>query len=71
MSTRCETTAKKSANADMGFFEHYLTLWVALCIIAGIGLGHLIPQFFQSIGQMEVAQINVPVALRRLVLGRL
>ncbi len=47
----------------MGFFERYLTLWVALCIITGIGLGHLIPQVFQSVGGMEIAQINLPVAL--------
>jgi ACR3 family arsenite transporter len=47
----------------MGFFERYLTLWVALCIIAGIGLGHFIPQVFQSIGSMEIAQINIPVAI--------
>lgn len=62
MSVQCETTAKKLANPDMGFFERYLTLWVALCIVAGISLGHLIPQFFQGIGQLEVAQINMPVA---------
>ncbi len=63
MSIQCETTAKKSAGAAMGFFERYLTLWVALCIIAGIGLGHLIPAFFQSIGRLEIAQINLPVAI--------
>lgn len=62
MSIQCETTAKKSSNADMGFFERYLTLWVALCIIAGIGLGHWIPRFFQYIGKLEIAQINMPVA---------
>jgi len=63
MSVQCETTAKKSAGADMGLFERYLTLWVALCIIAGIGLGHLIPQSFQHIAKLEVAQINLPVAM--------
>ena len=63
MSVQCETTAKKSAGAAMGFFERYLTLWVALCIIAGIGLGHLMPPFFQSIGRLEIAQINLPVAI--------
>ncbi len=63
MSVQCEVTAKKSAGAEMGFFERYLTLWVALCIIAGIGLGHLIPQVFQSVGRMEIAKINLPVAL--------
>lgn len=63
MSIQCETTAKKSAGAAMGFFERYLTLWVALCIIAGIGLGHLAPQVFQSVGRLEIAQINLPVAI--------
>lgn len=63
MAVQCEITARKSAHAAMGIFERYLTLWVALCIIAGIGLGHWMPQFFQSIGQLEVAEINMPVAL--------
>ena len=63
MSVQCETTAKKTASAAMGFFERYLTLWVALCIVAGIGSGHLMPQVFQSVGNLEIAQINLPVAI--------
>lgn len=63
MSAQCETTGKKAGGASMGFFERYLTLWVALCIIAGISLGHWIPQTFQSVGKLEIAQINLPVAL--------
>ncbi len=63
MSVQCEITAEKSASASMGLFERYLTLWVALCIIAGIGLGHWMPHVFQSVGHLEVAQINMPVAL--------
>lgn len=63
MSAQDKVTAGQSANAGMGFFERYLTLWVALCIVAGIGLGHLVPQLFQDIGHLEVAQINIPVAL--------
>ncbi|RRQ22997.1 ACR3 family arsenite efflux transporter [Thiohalobacter thiocyanaticus] len=47
----------------MGFFERYLTLWVFLCIIAGIGLGHFFQGTFQTIGGMEVAQVNLPVAV--------
>ena len=47
----------------MGFFERYLTLWVALCIVAGIALGHLLPDTFQAIGGLEVAQVNMPVAI--------
>jgi ACR3 family arsenite transporter len=47
----------------MGFFERYLTLWVALCIVVGIALGHLMPGVFQAVGRLEVAQVNLPVAV--------
>jgi ACR3 family arsenite transporter len=47
----------------MSFFERYLTLWVFLCIIAGIALGHWFPLPFQALGRMEVAQVNLPVAV--------
>ena len=46
----------------MSVFERYLTLWVALCIVAGIGLGHLFPGVFQAIGAAEVAKVNLPLA---------
>ena len=63
MSAQCEVTGRRAAGASMGILEHYLTLWVVLCIVAGIGLGHLLPGVFQAIGQMEVAQVNLPVAV--------
>ncbi len=47
----------------MSIFERYLTLWVTLCIVAGIGLGQLMPGLFQTIGGLEVAQVNLPVGL--------
>lgn len=47
----------------MNRFERYLTLWVFLCIVAGIALGHLLPQMFQAIGKLEIAQVNLPVGL--------
>jgi len=47
----------------MGFFERFLTLWVALCIVAGVTLGHFLPAPFHAIGKMEVAQVNMPVAV--------
>nr|WP_234731919.1 ACR3 family arsenite efflux transporter [Acidocella facilis] len=47
----------------MGVFERYLTLWVALCILAGILLGQLIPALFQTLGAATLAQVNLPVAL--------
>ena len=54
---------KKTKSSDMGIFERYLTLWVMLCIIAGIGLGHQFPDIFQLVGRIEVAHINLPVAV--------
>jgi arsenite transporter len=47
----------------MSRFERYLTLWVALCIATGVVLGHVMPGVFQAIGSMEVAQVNLPVAV--------
>jgi ACR3 family arsenite transporter len=47
----------------MSRFERYLTLWVALCILVGIALGHVFPGAFQGIGAIEVAKVNLPVAV--------
>ena len=47
----------------MSLFERYLTVWVALCIVAGIALGHLFPGLFHAIGTAEVAHVNLPVAV--------
>src|SRR6478752_8987787 len=46
----------------MGLFERYLTLWVALCIVAGVALGHVMPGFFAAVATAEVAKVNLPVA---------
>jgi len=46
----------------MSTFERYLTVWVALCIVAGIALGHVMPPVFQAIGSAEIAKVNLPVA---------
>ncbi|MEM5275267.1 ACR3 family arsenite efflux transporter [Cupriavidus taiwanensis] len=51
------------ARPAIGFFERYLTVWVALCIVAGIALGQMLPSVFQAIAQMEYAQVNLPVGL--------
>ena len=47
----------------MTTFERYLTLWVALCIIAGVALGHFLPGLFHAIGAAEIARVNLPVAV--------
>jgi len=59
MSVQCEVAAKPAMN----LFERFLTLWVGLCIMAGVALGHWLPGPFQAIGRMELAQVNLPVAV--------
>lgn len=46
---------------SMGAFERYLTVWVLLCIVAGIALGELFPLLFQAISRMELARVNLPI----------
>ncbi|WP_373754113.1 ACR3 family arsenite efflux transporter [Neisseria weixii] len=47
----------------MGIFERFLTVWVALAIVAGVALGAAFPNAFQWVARMEVAHVNVPVAV--------
>ena len=47
----------------MSVFERYLTVWVTLCIVAGVALGHYLPGLFQFVGAIEYAQVNLPVAV--------
>ena len=65
MSTLPPTSCPPAASATKGMsaFERYLTVWVFLCIVVGIGLGQLWPGAFQAIGRMEVAQVNLPVGV--------
>ena len=48
---------------EMSVFERYLTVWVAACIVSGVILGQLMPGIFRLIGSMEVARVNLPVAV--------
>jgi ACR3 family arsenite transporter len=47
----------------MSRFERYLTVWVLLCILAGIALGQMMPSVFAAISAMELARVNLPVAV--------
>lgn len=51
------------ASAPMSLFERYLTVWVFLCIVAGVVLGQVAPQVFRAVGHLEIAQVNIPVGL--------
>lgn len=48
---------------SLGPVERYLSLWVALCIVAGIALGRLVPAPFHLLGRATMAEVNIPVAL--------
>jgi ACR3 family arsenite transporter len=62
--TTSHTTAAAGGSAPaIGFFERYLTVWVALCIVTGIVLGRAFPGAFQSIARLEVARVNIPVGI--------
>jgi len=51
------------AKPVMGLFERYLTVWVALCIVAGVILGQSLPGLFHLLGNATIAQVNLPVAV--------
>ncbi|MDV3258370.1 MAG: ACR3 family arsenite efflux transporter [Sphingomonas sp.] len=55
--------AQPAARPAISLFERYLTLWVALCIVAGIALGAVVPGAFAAIASAEIARVNLPVAV--------
>ncbi len=57
------TDTSKATNAGLGTFERWLSLWVALAIGAGLVLGNLVPSLFGALASLEVAKVNLPVAV--------
>jgi len=64
-STQASQSSRKpvQAGGKLNLFERYLTLWVALCIIAGIALGRIFPGIAQTLDAMNLYQVSVPIAL--------
>lgn len=58
-----EAAAIADAPARLGVFARYLSAWVALCIVAGLGLGHAFPAVFARLAAIELQHINLPVAV--------
>ena len=52
-----------SPEKTLSFFEKYLSVWVALCIGAGIAVGQFIPAIPNTLGEIEYARVNVPIAI--------
>jgi ACR3 family arsenite transporter len=63
MTAAIETSRARAVAPALGPVERYLSVWVALCIIAGIVLGQLAPAPFRALGRAELAQVNLPVAV--------
>ncbi len=61
--TNITTVNPDQPRKSIGFFEKYLTLWIALGILAGIGIGHLAGDGIEVISSLEIARVNIPVAI--------
>ncbi len=58
-----ERESTTTAQTSIGFFERWLTVWVFLCIGAGITIGQILPSPVKFIGSLEIARVNIPVGL--------
>lgn len=54
---------KKETNTGISFFQRYLTLWVFLCMVIGVLLGHFVPALPALLGKLEYARVSVPMAI--------
>lgn len=54
---------KEKTNSGISFFQRYLTVWVFLCMVAGIIIGHFLPVIPNALSKMEVAGISIPIAI--------
>src|SRR5687768_15559687 len=63
MSASTATAALSESKTAIGFFERWLTLWVFLCIAAGVVLGQWFPRAFEVLGHLDVARVNLPVGI--------
>jgi len=61
--TEFSASARPAQAGGIGFFERWLTLWVFLCILAGIVLGQFAPGIFEAVGRIEIARVNLPVGV--------
>ena len=63
MSAQSDSSTRRAAGSPLGLFERYLSVWVALCIAGGIFLGQLLPELFGFLSQLEIASVNLVVAV--------
>ncbi|MCS3924035.1 ACR3 family arsenite efflux transporter [Methanosalsum natronophilum] len=53
---------------DLDFFSKYLSIWVAICIVLGTGIGYFFPSFAGTLGQYELANVSIPIAIVLLIM---
>ena len=53
---------------DLDFFSKYLSIWVAVCIVLGTAIGYLFPPFADTLGQYEIANVSIPIAVVLLIM---
>ena len=53
----------KRQSEGISFFQRYLTVWVLLCMVAGVLIGHFLPAVPKILGRMQVAGISIPIAV--------
>jgi ACR3 family arsenite transporter len=53
----------KQFEKKLGFFEKYLTVWVGLCILIGIGLGRIVPNISIALSELQYAHVSIPIAI--------
>lgn len=63
MSTNTEITRAEDADGGMDLFGKFLSVWVALAIIAGVALGQLAPVVPETLSRFEYAQVSIPIAI--------
>ncbi len=63
MNLNTKQDIKMKENQGISFFERYLSLWVALCIVVGIGIGQYIPRIPETLSKFEYANVSIPVAI--------
>jgi ACR3 family arsenite transporter len=61
--TQENTATSQQAAGGIGFFEKWLSVWVTLCIVAGVSLGNMLPDLFASLARLEYASVNLVVAV--------
>lgn len=58
-----EAQVKQTEKLDIGFFDKYLTVWVALCMVAGVMIGKFLPGVPTFLGRFEYAKVSIPIAV--------